>query len=112
IGAEETFSTDLFLEKELEQQLVEIAETVWERYKRSNVKAKTLTLKFKYADFEQHTRSRTISGWFTIWDQFMGESFSLLHAEQFIKGIRLLGLTLSNFQTEERNEPVQLMIEF
>jgi DNA polymerase IV len=99
IGAEETFSTDLFLEKELELQLLEVAETVWERYKRSNAKAKTLTLKYKYADFEQHTRSRTITGWFTAPEELAAESLSLLHSEQFVKGIRLLGLTLSNFQT-------------
>ncbi len=112
IGAEETFSTDLYLEMELESQLMEVAETVWDRYARSNVKAKTLTLKYKYADFEQHTRSKTFSGWFTAREEFMVESLSLLHSEQFVKGIRLLGLTLSNFQTEERNEPVQLTIDF
>jgi DNA polymerase IV len=112
IGAEETFSTDLFLDKELESQLLEVAEIVWERYKRSNAKAKTLTLKFKYADFEQHTRSRTISGWFTAPEEFIRQSLSLLRSEAFVKGIRLLGLTLSNFQTEERKEPVQLTIEF
>ena len=36
----------------------------------------------------------------------------LLLTESFIKGIRLLGLTLSNFKQDERNEPVQLTIEF
>ena len=63
VGAEQTFFTDIFLEKELENELLQIVEYLWERYQRSGAKAKTLTLKYKYADFEQHTRSNTITGW-------------------------------------------------
>ncbi|WP_372950699.1 DNA polymerase IV [Mariniphaga sp.] len=112
VGAEQTFSTDLFLENELQVELFQIADILWERYERSNVKAKTLTLKYKYADFEQHTRSKTISGWFTTKNELEVEAEQLLHSENFTKGIRLLGLTFSNFQHEERNEPVQLTIDF
>ncbi len=112
VGAEQTFSTDLFLENELESEMLQIADILWERYEQSNVKAKTLTLKYKYADFEQHTRSKTISGWFSTKTELEVEAKGLLHSENFIKGIRLLGLTFSNFQHEERNEPVQLTIDF
>ncbi len=112
VGAEETFSTDIFLLNELETELLQIAEYLWERYQRAGAKAKTLTLKYKYADFEQHTRSKTITGWYTLKVELIEGAKDLLRAEEFIKGIRLLGLTLSNFKAEERNEPVQLTIEF
>jgi DNA polymerase IV len=112
VGAEQTFSSDIFLMSELEKELLQVAAILWERYNDSEVKAKTLTLKYKYADFEQHTRSRTISGWFTAPGELTSESLSLLHSAQFTKGIRLLGLTLSNFQQEEKKEPVQLTIDF
>jgi DNA polymerase-4 len=112
VGAEQTFSTDLFQEKDLESELLQISDILWERYGRSKAKAKTLTLKYKYADFEQHTRSKTNPGWFTTKNAMIEEAKELLHSESFTKGIRLLGLTLSNFQHEERNEPVQLTIEF
>jgi DNA polymerase IV len=112
VGAEQTFSSDIFLMSELEKELLQVAAILWERYNDSEVKAKTLTLKYKYADFEQHTRSRTISGWFTTLGELTSESLSLLHSAQFTKGIRLLGLTLSNFQQEEKKEPVQLTIDF
>jgi DNA polymerase-4 len=112
VGAEQTFSTDLFSEKELATELLQITEILWERYERSNAKAKTLTLKYKYADFEQHTRSKTIPGWFSTKNELEAEAKGLLQSEKFTKGIRLLGLTLSNFQHEERKEPVQLTIEF
>jgi DNA polymerase-4 len=114
VGAENTFSSDLFREDELEQELLQIAEKVWSRAGQSEVKAKTLTLKFKYADFEQHTRSKTVSGYFDSRSMFISESKKLMKMEGgFIKGIRLLGLTLSNFMHEKQeNIAVQLVLEF
>jgi len=112
VGAEQTFSADLYYEKDLETEMLKIAEIVWERAQRSEVKAKTLTLKYKYADFEQHTRSKTIPGYFTSKPDLIKESKQLMKSGTFTKGIRLLGLTLSNFQQEEIKRPVQLTIEF
>ncbi|MDX1283556.1 MAG: DNA polymerase IV, partial [Draconibacterium sp.] len=114
IGAENTFSYDLFNENELEKELMIIADKVWERLESNDVKAKTLTLKFKYADFEQHTRSKTIDGYFSSKNQFLTESIKLMKAEGgFIKGIRLLGLTFSNFIHETaNNKPIQLVLNF
>ena len=113
VGAEQTFSTDLFYEHDLEKEMLIIADILWERITRSAVKAKTLTLKYKYADFEQHTRSQTISTWFASKEQLIAESKKLLKTGGgFSKGIRLLGLTVSNFLQEEIKKPVQLTIEF
>ena len=113
VGAEQTFSTDLFYEYDLEKEMLELADILWERITRSAVKAKTLTLKYKYADFEQHTRSQTISSWFSSKEQLIAESKNLLKAGGgFSKGIRLLGLTVSNFLLVEIKKPVQLTIEF
>ncbi len=114
VGAENTFQNDLFLESDLENELLHIAEKVWERADRMHVKAKTLTLKYKYADFEQHTRSITLEPYFILKQHFVNESLNLLKNEEgFSKGIRLLGLTLSNFLHEEaRENVVQLIIEF
>lgn len=113
VGAEETFLTDIFLMNELEIEMLKIVDILWPRIERSNAKAKTLTLKFKYADFEQHTRSKTITGYFSSKNQLIMESRKLLKkGGGFSKGIRLLGLTVSNFQQDEIAKPVQLVIEF
>lgn len=112
VGAEQTFSTDLFYETDLETEMLKIADILWERVERSKVKAKTLTLKYKYADFEQHTRSKTISGYFSAKNELIRESKSLMKSGTFVKGIRLLGLTVSNFLHDEVRKPVQLTIEF
>ena len=113
VGAEETFIADLFYTADLEREMLQIADEVWRRTEKLEVKAKTLTLKFKYADFEQHTRSITIPGYFTSKSQLIAEGKKLLHkGGGFSKGIRLLGLTVSNFKQEEITKPVQLVIEF
>ncbi|HKI87443.1 MAG TPA: DNA polymerase IV [Draconibacterium sp.] len=113
VGAEQTFSTDLFYEHDLEKEILQITDILWDRITRSAVKAKTLTLKYKYADFEQHTRSLTISTHFSSKEQLLAESKTLLKSGGgFSKGIRLLGLTVSNFLQEEIKKPVQLTLEF
>jgi DNA polymerase-4 len=114
VGAENTFEHDLYAKDELERELLRIAEKVWERTKSSQVKAKTVTLKYKYNDFEQHTRSKTVESYFQSKDAFIVESKNLLTSEGgFTKGIRLLGLTLSNFIHDEPiKEAVQLVIDF
>ncbi|HSO88200.1 MAG TPA: DNA polymerase IV [Draconibacterium sp.] len=113
VGAEETFLTDLFYSADLEKELLQIAEELWRRIEKADVKAKTLTLKFKYADFEQHTRSNTITGFFSSKSQLILESKKLLNkGGGFSKGIRLLGLTVSNFKHDEIAKPAQLVIEF
>lgn len=114
VGAENTFSHDLFYTEELENAMLQIIDKVWSRAERSRVKAKTLTLKFKYADFEQHTRSKTISGYFDSKSMLVLESKKLMTIDGgFVKGIRLLGFTLSNFINEsDEKKPVQLIINF
>ncbi len=102
VGAEQTFSGDLFSDEDIEKEILSIANILWKRIENAGVKAKTLTLKFKYADFEQHTRSKTIAGFFESENDIISESKVLIKAEGgFIKGIRLLGLSVSNFQQEE-----------
>lgn len=113
VGAEYTFHNDLYKAAELEENLQKIAERVWKRASKSKVKARTLTLKYKYSDFEQHTRSITMEPYFFSEAVFLEESRRLLADESFTKGIRLLGLTLSNFLHEEKvPEAVQLILKF
>jgi DNA polymerase-4 len=112
VGAEQTFLTDLYLETELESQLLNIVEILWRRIQRTKVKAKTLTLKYKYADFEQHTRSKTIAGYFENFDEIISEVKTDAIGGGFIKGIRLLGLSVTNFLHDEISKPVQLTIKF
>ncbi|MFH0894826.1 MAG: hypothetical protein V2A54_10370 [Bacteroidota bacterium] len=112
IGAENTFLNDLYLENDLKNEISQICEILWERIERSGKKGKTITLKIKFADFTQITRSKTLPGFLGSKAELFSEGIKLLKKEQPLpKGVRLLGLTLSNFPDEEK-KPVQLTIEF
>lgn len=112
LGAENTFFTDYTEPEDLKAQLLKIEDEVWRRLQRSQTYGRTLTLKIKFADFEQITRSRTRLELYRSKESIHEVAEELLMNESpFVKGIRLLGLTISNFPHEEKG-PVQLTIEF
>ncbi|RKD89674.1 DNA polymerase IV [Mangrovibacterium diazotrophicum] len=112
LGAENTFFTDYTETEDLKAQLLKIEDEVWRRLQRSQTYGRTLTLKIKFADFEQITRSRTRFELYRSKESIHEVAIELLMNEApFVKGIRLLGLTISNFPHEEKG-PVQLTIEF
>lgn len=112
LGAEHTFGTDYYLLKDLEKQMQKIEEEVWARLQRARKNGRTLTLKIKFADFEQITRSKTFVDPIYSREFFHFSAVQLLQQEEpFVKGVRLLGLTISNFGEPEKG-PVQLTLEF
>ncbi|QJQ33250.1 DNA polymerase IV [Sphingomonas lacunae] len=108
LGAERTFETDLTEPEELHRALAMINDAVWERSERGgDGPARTVTLKLKFADFRQITRSRTTEQ--TVHDRATLDRLSaeLLDAELPPPlGIRLMGVTLSGFAVQEA-EPVE-----
>lgn len=112
VGAENTFVADLYFETDLDREMDTLGEILWRRVERSEKKGRTITLKIKFADFEQITRSKTLPVFFTSYPEIMAEAKNLLKKEQPLpKGVRLLGLTLSHF-ADEGPGPMQLTIEF
>src|SRR5229473_6937230 len=59
VGAENTFSDDLFTFDAAQDALLPIIDKVWSHCESTGTRGRTVTLKVKYADFEQITRSRT-----------------------------------------------------
>jgi DNA polymerase-4 len=113
IGGERTFDRDLYDALELKHELEIIAEIVWNRVEKKQALGKTITLKVKYADFEQITRSHTFSGNVIGVEQLYRTGVDLLPYEEAAqKGVRLLGLTMSNLILPGEGNPVQLTIEF
>lgn len=112
LGAEHTFETDYFSLDDLQQRLQEITDEVWKRLQRAQTFGRTLTLKIKFADFEQITRSKTMTDLILSRSDIHEIASELLNNEvPFVKGVRLLGITLSNFPQSEKG-PVQLTLEF
>ncbi len=105
IGAENTFDTDLFTPLEARAALKPIVEKVWRYCEGTRTRGRTVTLKVKYADFQQITRRRTGRAPFTTQEALEEIVYAL--AESLFpvsKGIRLLGVTLSSLGHEIGSE--------
>lgn len=112
LSAERTLKEDLIGKTELFYVLEKIAEEVSKRAKKSNYKGRTISIKFKYFDFEQHTRSKTIGLETNNVKELLNTAMGLLDDETLlIKPIRLLGITLSN-PTIELIKPKQTTLNF
>jgi DNA polymerase-4 len=117
LGAEETFLEDLADLDSIEVELDKIAQEVARRTKKSDFKAKTLTLKVKYADFIIITRSVTVDHYITTAQEMLSIAMELMSRVEDveIKKVRLLGLTLKNPDVEDfdcSGMPIQLKIDF
>lgn len=109
ISAENTFSQDLFTHTEITKEVLAIIDILLPRIERAKVMGKTLTLKVKYNDFEIVTRSKTKPSLILSKDEMvMILKELLLEFNPPEKGIRLLGVSLSNFTHNEH----QLMLDF
>lgn len=98
MGAEDTFPYDLTTVEEMYAEIDRIAAIVHERLQRYGLKGRTITLKVKYADFRQITRSQSFLH--TVGDLETIAATArqlLLSADLDEKGVRLLGVSLSNF---------------
>ncbi|MGQ7869437.1 DNA polymerase IV [Sunxiuqinia sp. sy24] len=112
LGAEHTFGTDYYLLADLKEQMQKIEDELWQRLQRAQKFGRTLTLKVKFADFEQITRSKTLGHKIESELVLHQTALQLLQAEDpYVKGVRLLGLTISNFE-DPQQEAIQLTLDF
>nr|WP_314896676.1 DNA polymerase IV [uncultured Flavobacterium sp.] len=113
VAAEHTFDVNLSSEIYMLEQLGNIANALERRLKKYNVAGKTITLKIKYSDFTQQTRSKTLP--YFISDKALISEVvkELLYQERMKDSVRLLGISLSNLNTEEKKfVVVQLKFDF
>jgi DNA polymerase-4 len=98
VGAEDTFAYDLTAIGEMNAELDKIAALVCERLQRHNLKGRTITLKIKYSDFRQITRSRSFIAPSDELTLIADTAKQLLFATSPEGAkIRLLGISVSNF---------------
>ena len=101
-GAEDTFSYDLTTLEEMIAELEKLALLVHKRLTKHNLKGRTITLKIKYSDFKQITRSQSLPSGVNDIATILEITKKLLSAN-FMEGqrVRLLGISLSNFKEAE-----------
>ncbi len=118
LAAERTFNDNLSSEVFLIEKLEQIANEVARRLLKSNVSGKTITLKIKYSDFTLQTRSKTLPYFIREKAIILETAKELLYQEKLSNSVRLLGISLSNLNTEvkkpteQKSVSVQLKFEF
>jgi DNA polymerase IV len=113
VGAEDTFAFDLTTKEQMEAELEKISFPVIKRLERNNLKGKTITVKIKYHDFKQITRSKTFSQTFNNREEIFEAAKQLLLSSGLEdKKVRLLGISISNFENNkmEAKFPEQLTL--
>jgi len=118
LAAEHTFNENLTSEIFMLEKLERIAEEVAQRLKKSKTAGKTVTLKIKYSDFTLQTRSKTLLYFINDKSLIFDTIRDLLYQEKLSNSVRLLGISISNLNTETQKKPeqksvsVQLKFEF
>ena len=106
LAAEDTFPVDLTTLAEMLPELEKIAVTVSQRLVRKELKGRTITLKIKYADFRQITRSSSLAAATDALVTIRDTAMELLTGSGIEdKKIRLLGISVSNFDSAQPADP-------
>jgi len=113
VAAEHTFDINLSSEIFMLEQLESIANSLEKRLKKYGIAGKTVTLKIKYSDFTTQTRSKTLPYFISEKGLILETVKELLFQERMKDSVRLLGISLSNLNTEEKKTVVvQLKFAF
>lgn len=102
VGTEVTYNKDLTTRFEIIAELYKLEKELMERLSQSDTTGRTITLKVKFSDFRQITRSKTLQNYIRNFDTLHREVTNIrkllkLEGEK----IRLLGVTVSNLETED-----------
>ncbi len=105
-GSETTFAEDTTDAARIEAGVLAMADDVWGWCEKTGARARTVTVKIKWADFQQATRSRSLPTAVNSRAQLHESSLALIRSVlPAAKGIRLVGVTLSNFVTGDAPPP-------
>ncbi len=113
VGAETTFEQDLWQWEQVAPSMADNFAKVWAACRRGGYIGRTVTVKLKYADFRQVTRSRSAAE--PVACQAALEQIGLALLRPLFpppRGVRLLGVSLSNLEPEAARPPAQLALGF
>ena len=112
VGAEDTFVEDIDDLDRATAELKPLVEKVWRYCEAQGTSGKTVTVKIKYSDFTQATRSRTGSLPVASAAEIMDASASLLATVYpFKRSVRLLGVTLSSLTNDQGADEEQPQLD-
>jgi len=108
IGTELTYEKDLTTRFEIIAELYKLEKELIKRIENAGTTGRTVTLKVKFSDFRQITRSRTLRNYIRDFDTLHKEVTGIRKSLN-LEGtrIRLLGVSVSNLESDE-NDEIQL----
>ena len=108
-GSETTFGHDLTDPAEIEAGVLRMADDVWGWCAKARAFGRTVTVKIKLQTFRQITRSRSQPAPVTTHDQLRTTAVELMRSVYPLEtGVRLVGVTVSNFEAAEGDGPLPL----
>jgi DNA polymerase-4 len=110
IGHEETFATDLWDRDDLQRRLHRMVDASATALRGADRAARTVTVKLRFGDFTQITRSHTLDGPVDATPAIAAVASALLDGVDLAKGVRLLGVSLSGLS--EPGGGTQLRLDF
>lgn len=110
-GSETTFDRDLTEPGEIEAGVLRMADDVWRWCETRQAFGRTVTVKVKYGDFQQITRSRSQPTAVATQEALHRSTLELIKSVlPSDKGIRLVGVTVSNFAEPQAASASELPI--
>ncbi|MFP3546945.1 DNA polymerase IV [Rhizobium sp. SIMBA_035] len=108
VGAEDTFVEDIDDLERATFELKPLSEKVWRYCEAQGISGKTVTVKIKYSDFTQATRSRTAAQSIANVAEIIDVASALLATVYpFKRPVRLLGVTLSSLSNDQDANSVE-----
>jgi DNA polymerase-4 len=109
VGSETTFPEDRTDPDQIEAGVTAMANDVWAWCEKTNSRGRTLTVKIKWADFQISTRSRSMETTIQTREKLHQVALELVRSVlPPSKGVRLVGVTLSNFRSQTASEAAEL----
>ena len=102
IGTELTFEKDLSTNFEIIAELYKIEKELMNRLQDAGTSGRTITVKVKFSDFRQITRSRTLQNYVRDFETLHKEVSEIRKSLELPGSkIRLLGVSISSLETDE-----------
>jgi DNA polymerase-4 len=109
LGSETTFPEDRTDPVQIEAGVIAMADDVWAWCEKANSRGRTVTVKIKWSDFQISTRSRSMEMTIQTREKLHQVALDLIRSVfPPPKGVRLVGVTLSNFRSQTVSEAAEL----
>ncbi len=104
VGNELTYSKDITDFERIKEEVLLLSDKVGYRLRKHMLSGKTISIKLKYSTFKVVTRSKTIEGPTHHTEVIYDTAMALVQEAWTKQPIRLIGVTVSNFESESTTQ--------